>query len=413
MPLLQRITTPITALLPDLNNVPQRRQAVGAIVASLVVHLILLLLFVALAGFVPEFRVEFKKKPPELQPLELQIVSLPEKKESQPEIVTPEELRERAQRMMIDSAGLAKADEAPKDAIFESDQEMKAASEKPGTGDLPLPSQDGKDRPFTAFANQDVILGSPNIPPASPAEASPVRPAPPQPPQPKPLFQPQPVPDSTDPKADASPAKPAESTPKATPPPLPDVIKPNDGQIAIAEKEKPAPAARLLRPQMEPRPIPDSSKSKEERTDMAKLITPPPRPMPAPQQPGFQEQLEKTKVDGGISNRGKASVDAVKTPLAVYKKQVKAAIGSRWYFYVQQRRDLISPGSAKVSYRITKKGKITDIKVVENTSNQVFSLICEQSIREAEIGPPPDEANASMIDGRLEEDLTFTYYAGY
>src|SRR6478736_7814137 len=102
MPLLQRITTPITALLPDLTNVPQRRQAVGAIVASLVVHLILLLLFAAIAGFVPDLKVEFKKQAPELQPLEVQIVSLPEK-ESPPELVTPEELQARAERMVIDS----------------------------------------------------------------------------------------------------------------------------------------------------------------------------------------------------------------------------------------------------------------------------------------------------------------------
>ena len=70
MPLLQRITTPIVALLPDLNNVPQQRQAVGAIVASLVLHLILLLLFEGLVGLFPAVEVEFKKNGPELQPLE-------------------------------------------------------------------------------------------------------------------------------------------------------------------------------------------------------------------------------------------------------------------------------------------------------------------------------------------------------
>jgi hypothetical protein len=130
MPLLQRFTTPIAALLPDLNNVPQQRQAVGAIVASLVVHLILLLLFVVAAGFFPELSVEFKKGKPELQPLELEIVSMPTP-ESMPELITPEELKARAERMEIDSTGLAKADEAPKEALFESDQDMKAASEKP------------------------------------------------------------------------------------------------------------------------------------------------------------------------------------------------------------------------------------------------------------------------------------------
>jgi len=200
-----------------------------------------------------------------------------------------------------------------------------------------------------------------------------------------------------------------------TPPPVPDVIKPNDNQIAIAEKvveKPPGPVTRLLPAQVQPRPIPEPAKPKQEPQDMAKLITPPPRPVPVPQT-GFQPQLEKTRIEGSISNRGKAAVDALKTPLAVYKKQVNAAIGSRWYFYVQQRRDLISLGSAKMSYRITPQGKITDVKVVENTSNEVFAMICERSIREAEIGPPPEEATPAMIGGRLEGELTFTYYAGF
>jgi len=405
MPLLQRFTTPIAALLPDLNNVPQQRQAVGAIVASLVVHLILLLLFVVAAGFFPELSVEFKKGKPELQPLELEIVSMPTP-ESMPELITPEELKARAERMEIDSTGLAKADEAPKEALFESDQDMKAASEKPPTGDAPLPSQDGRILPFTAFKTQDVVLGSPTLPPSTPQEPAPSNPAATTPSLSKPLFQPKPIPPD---QLDSQTAKAEQSPPKATPPPAMEVIKPNNDQIAIAEKVVPkprAPSPRLAPAQMQPRPIPEPAK------DLAKLITPQPRPVPVPQ-PGFQPQLEKTKIEGSISNRGKAAVDAVKTPLAVYKKQVNAAIGSRWYFYVQQRRDLISLGSAKVAYRITPQGKITDIKVVENTSNEVFALICEQSIREAEIGPPPDEATPVMIDGRLEGELTFTYYAGF
>ena len=129
--------------------------------------------------------------------------------------------------------------------------------------------------------------------------------------------------------------------------------------------------------------------------------------------PGFQAQQEKTKIDGAISNRGKAAVDAVKTPLGVYKKQVNAAIGSRWYFYVRERRDLISLGSARVSYAITRDGRMTAVKVVENTANDAFARICTQSIAEAEIAPPPEEAQPVMIDGRLEGELTFTYYAPF
>jgi outer membrane biosynthesis protein TonB len=194
------------------------------------------------------------------------------------------------------------------------------------------------------------------------------------------------------------------------PEPLPEVVKPNDNQIVIAEKVT-EPITHV---------IPSKTGKKKPRQEMVKLMTPAPRvdqlpdlkPLP-PSQSGFQPQQEKTKIDGAISNRGPAAVDAVRTPLAVYKKQVNAAIGSRWYYYVRQKRDLITLGQAKLSYSITKDGRIVSIKVVENTSNDAFALICEQSISEAEIGPPPEEATAVMNDGRLEGDLTFTYYAGF
>jgi outer membrane biosynthesis protein TonB len=395
MTLLQRITTPLNAMLPDLNNVPQRSQAVGAIVASLVVHLLLLLLFLAMAGLMPDFsELEFQKAVAEPQPLEVEIVSLPE---PPAEFLTPEELQARAQRAFIDSAGLAKANAAPQDAVFESDENMQAASEKPATGDAPLPSQEGKDLPFQQFETKDVILGSAKLPPADLPLPSP------------PLFKPQPVaPEQPDAQPAATPA------PKATPPPLPDVVSPSDQEIAVAEKT-PGPVTRLVPSQVQPRPMPvdPPPQFKTAPQELARLTTPPPRPMPAAPEAGFQAQTEKTKIEGSISNRGKAAVDAVKTPLAVYKKQVNAAIGSRWYFYVKQRRDLITLGSAKVSYAITREGKITDIKILENTSNAAFGMICEQSIREAEIGPPPDEAQSAMNDGRLEGDLTFTYYAGF
>jgi len=97
-------------------------------------------------------------------------------------------------------------------------------------------------------------------------------------------------------------------------------------------------------------------------------------------------------------------------PARRYRKQVNAAIGSRWYYYVKERRDLIAFGSVKVTYAITAKGKMVDVHVITNTSNESLARICEQSIREAEIGPPPEEAQAAMLDGRLEGDLTFTYY---
>jgi outer membrane biosynthesis protein TonB len=403
MPALSRITTPLKALLPDLTDVPQSRQTVGAIVASLVVHLLLFLFFMAASGFLPEVKVDFRKNAAP-QPLEM-VIEMPE---SSPEVMTPEELKARAERETIDSTGLAKSEEKPKDPLFESDLDMKAASQKAASGDAPLPSMDGKSLPFTNFTTQDVILGNPANPPTPPTPA----------PKPEPRASVQPKPLAEQPPE--APPEPMEE--KKKPEPLPEVVKPDENQIALSEKTTEPithviPSEKKSKVKPTPAPLKDS---KKDRQEMAKLTTPVPRTDPQPEvkplppsEAGFQPEQERTKIEGAISNRGPAAVDAVRTPLAVYRKQVNAAIASRWYYYVKAKADVITLGQTKLSYSITQDGRIVKIRVLENTSNEAFALICEQSISEAEIGPPPPEAQTVMIDGRLEGDLTFTYYAGF
>jgi len=131
---------------------------------------------------------------------------------------------------------------------------------------------------------------------------------------------------------------------------------------------------------------------------VAKLITPPPRPQPI-MQPGFQAQQEQTRIEGSISNRGKAAVDAVKTPLAVYRKQVNAAIGSRWYYYVRDpnKMSLISAGSARVSFFIDAQGQIRHHQFGEGQYEQAEKVI-QQLLAEAGINDISHELVA--VDAR-------------
>lgn len=406
MPLLQRFTTPIAALLPDTQHMPQRKQALAAILASLVAHVILFLLYVVASALAPESKtVKFKDSKAELQPLEVEIMPV-----SEAEILTPDQLLERAERAIIDSAGLARANEAAKDAPFESDQDMKAASQKPATGDAPLPSQEGRDLPFPMFKDQNVVLGSTKLPPADAgsAQSSPPPAPPPQPPAPEPKVTE--VEEEPEPPPPPQPEPPKNKTPEVP------VVK--DDQIAISspitrvEPLSPTPRQKTQKP----------VKPKPKRIEVAKLSTPSPRPKPATVQPppepepkpingapGYQEEQTKTKVEGSISNRGANSVDAEKTPRGVYIKQVKAQIGSRWYYYMKQRRDLYTTGSAKVSFIITAQGKVRDVRLMDNTSNTAFGLMCEQCVIEAEITPPPEEVLPMMPNGQLENDFTFNY----
>jgi outer membrane biosynthesis protein TonB len=257
---------------------------------------------------------------------------------------------------------------------------MKAGSEQPATGLLPLPSQEGRNLPCPPFTNQNSQVGSPKLAP-SPEVPAPPKVAPP-------------------PKV-AEAKKPEKPEPKPEPPPkAPETPELKPDEIAIAQKPKP----RTTAPDLAPRPLPDA---KPERQEVAKLATP--APNRSRQRAGYQEEQTKTRVEGSISNRGPKGVDAAKTPLGVYLKQVKAQIGSRWYYYLERRRDLYSTGSVRLSFAITKNGEVRDVRVLDNTSNGAFALMCQQCVIEAEILPPPAEAEAIMPNGRLEQDLNFNY----
>jgi outer membrane biosynthesis protein TonB len=194
--------------------------------------------------------------------------------------------------------------------------------------------------------------------------------------------------------------KPEKPEPKTEPTKSPETPALKPDEIAIAQKPKP----RASAPDLAPQPLPDT---KPDRQEMAKLATPSPKK--SRRSGGYQEEQTKTRVEGSISNRGPKGVDAIKTPLGVYLKQVKAQIGSRWYYYLERRRDLYSTGSVRLSFAITKNGEVRDVRVLDNTSNDAFALMCQQCVIEAEILPPPAEAEAIMPNGRLEQDLNFNY----
>ncbi|MCK9588432.1 MAG: hypothetical protein M0Q93_03590 [Terrimicrobiaceae bacterium] len=137
----------------------------------------------------------------------------------------------------------------------------------------------------------------------------------------------------------------------------------------------------------------------------------PPRPQTEerkPAAPGYQPETRITRIRGNISNRGKASVDAAATPLGRYKKMVSDAIGSRWYYYVNDQIGLLNIGTVEIRFTVSSDGKAGGIKVLGNTSNESFASVSVNSIIEAEIPPIPDEVAKLLDNGRLEIDYTFT-----
>lgn len=243
----------------------------------------------------------------------------------------------------------AEAPKPPKDAPFESDNDTRAAGNAPASGSEPLPSVAGKDVPGMDFENRKYTAGTKPQPAAQPAQ---------------PVQTPQPTP------------APAEATPEPTP------VVP--GQLALLDIPK-------------PRPVPSPQTRKPAAI--------PPAP---PASAGYQPETRITRIRGNISNRGRPSVDAVATPLGRYKKMVSDAIGSRWYYYVNDQIGLLNIGTVDIRFTVLPDGKVRGVEVLRNTSNESFASVSISAIVKAEIPPIPPEVSKLLENGRIEIDYSFT-----
>ena len=124
----------------------------------------------------------------------------------------------------------------------------------------------------------------------------------------------------------------------------------------------------------------------------------------------YRPQKTQSRLSGAITNRGTSSVNAVGTPLGRYQKQLQDAIGSRWYYYVQQQMGLIGIGTARLSFSVDRSGKVKNLKVIKNTSNEAFANVCLQSILEIQMPPIPEDVATTLPPEGLDEQITFTMF---
>ncbi len=348
----------------------ERRRTVVAIVVSVAVHALLLL--IALVLLWAKAVSLFGPEPEPEEPVTLTIIPA----EPSP---TPEE------RGFVDSAQGEVTEDVPEDARFESDQNTKAVSAADPTDDSEAPAVDGEED-SAAIRDLEMSLG-PIAPPSQASPASePTEAAPEQPVEPSeerpPVDEPE---DAEEPEP-----TPEEEKPEATPEPSPTPPQPADLAFLDPTLRKPAP-----KPEVEVR----------------KPETPKP-PSPA-RPPGFQPETRTTRLTGGISNRGsEASIEAMSTPLGRYKKQMQDAIGSRWYYYVNDMIDLVNVGTVKISFTIRADGKVEGVRVLSNTSNESLASSSVRAVMAAEIPPIPEEIVGELQGERIEVDYTFSILGG-
>jgi outer membrane biosynthesis protein TonB len=331
-----------------------------AIVISLFLHLVV---GYSLAAFGSAFTPAL---PLEEKPVELTIVDL----SATPPLVPKNP-------PFMETAPSKESAEKPQEQTFESNANSIAASKLPATGDLPLPTQDGKERPSMNLETHDYSL---------PTDGS----------------KPQPEPQSTvapeskpAPKATTPPKARASEAPLSTP-----ATTPEPEQLAMLKTIPPPP---IKAPdETEPSPPPVVAES-----------APPvaPRPKPELAASNYQAQKEETRVTGRLTNRGPSSVNAIGTPLGRYQKAVSDAIGSRWYYYMNKKMDLVSIGTAQIEAEVDAKGRVQNLRIVSNNANEAFANICLQSFQEAHIPPIPPDLIATLPEGRMPVDFSFTAYA--
>jgi outer membrane biosynthesis protein TonB len=124
--------------------------------------------------------------------------------------------------------------------------------------------------------------------------------------------------------------------------------------------------------------------------------------------PNSKSSEEQNPLSGSITNHGTSSVNATGTPLGRYQKMVYDAIGTRWYQNVEKQREVISNGTARASFWIERDGRVTNLKVIQNTSNETFANICIHSILEIKLPPIPKGVADVLPPKGLETQISFT-----
>src|SRR4051812_9573530 len=227
----------------------QGRKLGFAILISLILHLAVAFSLAAFGNVFTPPALPDDETPSELTLMDL---SPAPEKEKNPQFVDVDKSKESAEK--------------PREQTFESNANSQAASERTPTGDLPLPSQDGKDLPTRDLETHDFSL-----------QAQGSTPQPQQPP-------------------------PAEMKP--TPPPPATSPTPDPEQLAMLTSTPPPP----IKPRDETEPSPTANPA-------ASVAPPAPRPKPETPSSSYRAQKTQTRIAGSISRQGPSSVNAVGTPL--------------------------------------------------------------------------------------------------
>jgi TonB family protein len=342
-----------------------RKKIILAIAGSLILHVIIILGSSKVVSLWPDVSAgeqKVEEAPPQLTMLD-----------NGP----PEDTKQERQYLRTNDD--QKTDQKPVDSMFESDKDTAAASEQPAKGEAPVPTQEGKEAPDIGFKDEQYSLADRGQIFSTDPGRQAAQPQPEQKEEKKieaePIESPTPAPTPT-------PVSTPVTTP--TPAPTPEDVFPTDEQLA------------MLRQALTPRPTP----SRREQTNPLRQGAPP---------TAYRQEQRTTRMQGNINNRGRSSIAALGTPQGRFEKAVQDAVGSRWYYYVRERGDLINIGTVQIKFYVRPDGKVEDVRVVRNSSNETLASTSLQSIIEANIPPMPEDLAPLLTGDRMEFTMNFTF----
>jgi hypothetical protein len=248
--------------------------------------------------------------------------------------------------------------EPPKDALYYSSQNTRAANPDPKI-DLEIPKIDGK---------QERI----------PKTTDTMRPDPM-------AMQPSPAEEKSSPSEE--PAKPEPKLPERPPEPEEMPAPKPEGETVIARavpKTEPASPPEPVRPR--PRTIVDALAQKG-------IIEGP-----------------KMRQKGGVRIAGVEGMDVKATPFGAYDAAFIAAVQARWFNLLDEREFVGSQaGKVVVEFNLTRDGRITLLRVAETEVSETLSWMCQRAILDpAPYRPfPPDLRRMLQRDFR---PVRFTFY---
>lgn len=128
------------------------------------------------------------------------------------------------------------------------------------------------------------------------------------------------------------------------------------------------------------------------------------------QPPGLRTTERRTRSTGQFVIGRQPSCNVEATPRGQYEELVYRLIARQWYFACDQHRGDIIPGTIIIAIRITKRGQVESMNLVNRrgagVSQQSFTFA---AIRRAQFPPMPQAVAKTLIGDRMEIIITFDF----